>query len=135
MRNERVISGVLGFLVLFDLLLVVWAFGFPELWFLIWHGSADAPPHAELLLKRVGANWAGFMVFQAVALKYWKSSPVWLAVIAGVRFSDIFTDITYAVFAQDATWFAYVALPPMGLINFALGWYLLTAYRERREQR
>jgi hypothetical protein len=133
MRSDRIITAVLSFLVLFDLLLVVWAFGFPELWFLIWHGSAEASPHAELLLKRVGANWAGFMVFQAVALKYWKTSPVWLAVIAGVRFSDVFTDITYAVFAQEATWFTYVALPPMGLINFALGWYLLSAYRDRAQ--
>ena len=34
---------------------------------------------------------------QAIALIRWRRRPVWLAVVAGVRFSDLFTDLSYVL--------------------------------------
>lgn len=128
MQKERVISLLLGAMAIFDAILVVWAFGFPDLWFQLFHQSMEASASGELLLKRCGANWAAFGLFQAIAWKFWKSQTFWLAVVAGVRFSDIFTDPAYTLFAGDPTWFAYATLPIMGLCNFALGWFFLTSF-------
>ncbi len=132
MRSSRSIAIVLLALVVFDALLVLWAFGFPEWWFVLFHTTEQATPGAELFLKRCGANWAAFALFQGLALKYWKSSPHWLAIVAGLRLGDSFTDVTYVVFAPDPTWIAIVALPAAGIINLILGWYFLTCYFQRR---
>ncbi len=127
--TERRVHGLLGFLVLFDLTLVVWSFGFPQLWFTVFHGTAYDDP--EGLLRRCGANWAAFLACQAIAFVRWKRDAVWLAVIAGVRLSDIFTDVTYTFVARDTTWFAKLTLPPMSLCNLLFGLFLLRAYRWR----
>ena len=130
MQRERLVPIFLGALALFDALLVVWAFGFPDLWFQLFHTSMEATPAGELLLKRTGAAWGAFALFQGLALANWKSQPFWLPVVAGVRFSDIFTDPVYTLFAGDPSWFAVLTLPVMGVLNFALGWFFLTTYLE-----
>ncbi|MFW5876878.1 MAG: hypothetical protein ACOCXM_09085 [Myxococcota bacterium] len=129
MRSHPLIQALLVGLVLVDAALVVWAFGFPELWFGLFHRTLEGSAGAELFLKRCGANWGGFLLFQLLALKYWKAQPFWLAIVAGLRFSDIFTDAVYALFAEDLTWIAALSLPIMGLLNFALGWFFLRSYQ------
>lgn len=128
MRNQRLIQTLLVGLVVVDAVLVVWAFGFPDLWFDSFHRTLEGSAGAELFLKRCGANWAGFLLFQVLALMYWKAQPFWLAIVAGLRFSDLFTDAVYALFAEDLTWLASLSLPVMGLLNFALGWFFLRSY-------
>lgn len=128
MERELQIRLVLGGLVLVDASLVVWAFGFPGFWFEAFHTTASADPEAALFLKRCGAAWAGFALFQAIAWWHWDRQPVWLAVVAGIRFADIFTDPIYALFASDPTLFAMISLPATGVANFAVGWFLLTSY-------
>lgn len=132
MKNDFAIQFTLLGLVVFDLLLVVWAFGFPDLWFALFHTASEGSPGAELFLKRCGANWAAFALFQGLALRYWKSHNYWLAIVAGLRFADIFTDPTYVIFAEDPSWLAWLALPVAGVINIGLGLYFATAYLERR---
>ena len=127
--TERRIHGVLGLLAVFDLVLVVWAGAFPDLWFRVFHGVDYDDP--EGFLRRCAANWAAFLLFQIIALVRWRRDAVWLAVIAGVRLSDIFTDATYVVVARDTTWFAKAALAPTSLANLIIGVYLLRAYRAR----
>ena len=132
LRSDRFIQAVLTALVVFDAVLVVWAFGFPQWWFQLFHTAAGASPGAVLFLRRCGGNWAAFMLFQAVAWAYWKKYPVWLVVVAGMRLGDIFTDPVYALFAHDPTWMAKVGLPFAGAANVVLGWFLLTCYLQRR---
>ncbi|MFB6264486.1 MAG: hypothetical protein ABEL76_12820, partial [Bradymonadaceae bacterium] len=102
----------------------------------VFHTNLEPAPGAVLFLKRCGAAWAGFALFQAIAWRHWREQPVWLAVVAGIRFADMFTDPIYALFATDPTWFALISLPATGMANFALGWFLLTTYlRVAREPR
>lgn len=124
--NPRALDRALSFLVLFDVTLTTAAFFFPDFWFAVFHGVPYEDPQG--FLRRCGANWAAFALFQAIARARWKQAPYWLAVIAGVRLSDIFTDLVYYFFAEDTTWFADLTLPTMGLVNLALGLYFLRAY-------
>lgn len=117
------------FLVVFDVTLTVWAFAFPGLWFKALHGTGYEDPQG--FLRRCGANWAAFALCQVIAAVRWRKAPVWIAVVAGCRLSDIFTDVTYVIVAHDTTWFAKATLAPMSLLNLLLGIALLRAYRAR----
>lgn len=128
---DRVGAWLLG-LFIFDSTLVAWAFLAPDLWFRVFHGAQYIDPQA--LLKRCGANWAAFAVIQFLAWRRWQREPSWLAVVAGVRWSDVFTDLTCALMAQSVTPLGWMTLPPMALANLALGAYFFKAHRRRGEQ-
>ena len=81
--------------------------------------------------KRCGANWAAFLLCQAIAVMRWRRDAIWLAIVAGVRLSDIFTDVTYQLVARDTTLFARLTLIPMSVGNLLFGLYLIGAYRSR----
>jgi hypothetical protein len=76
----------------------------------------------------MAANWAAFGLFQIVALVRWRPRPYWLAVAAGLRLSDIFTDWTYLVACHDVTCFGTVALLAASPLNAVAGWRLLRYY-------
>jgi hypothetical protein len=126
-RTARRAQGLLVALALLDLALVVWAFALPDLWFRAFHGGARVDP--QHLLQRMGANWAAFFVLELLAALRWRREPVWLAVVAGVRLSDMFTDATYVVCASEATPFAWATLPLSSLMNLLMGLWLLRAWR------
>jgi len=128
-KQNKTIHALLTILVIFDLFLVVWVIFFPDWWFWAFHGSTDASPDALLFLRRCGANWAAFLLFQFIAWRKWKEEKTWLAVVAGIRLSDIFTDPTVALLATKKTWFLYATLPAMGFINLCLGVYFFRAYK------
>lgn len=123
------ITAVLLGLVIFDLVLTTWAFAAPDLWFALWHGVPYEGNDPEGFLRRCGANWAAFLLFQSIALWRWRRETFWVAVVAGVRLSDIFTDVTYAFFARDLTWAGAILLPGGSLMNVIVGFWLLAAYR------
>ena len=120
------ITATLVYLVLFDLVLVTWVFTAPQLWFTVWHGVPG--DDASGFLRRCGANWAAFLLFQSIALWRWRREPWWLLVVAGVRLSDIFTDLTVALVAKDLTWTGAVLLPAGSLMNVVLGIWLICAW-------
>lgn len=126
--SARRIDAVLAGLAAFDCALTLWAFLAPEFWFRVFHGVPYADP--EGFLRRCGANWAAFALFQAVALARWRTNPSWLAVAAGVRFSDIFTDWAYLAFSSHRTTFGCATLAAMSPVNLLLGWWLLRAHDE-----
>ena len=126
------VSRVLATLFAFDVVLTVWAFGFSRWWFFVFHGLDTEGQDVHGFLRRCGANWAAFALFQLIALLRWRRDAVWLAVVAGLRLSDIFTDATYVLAARDTTLFARIALAPMALVNLAVGLYMLRAYRAAR---
>src|SRR6266702_3424092 len=81
-----------------DTILFVLAWTAPDLWFRIFHDAAPAGLEVTLLRRSAG-QWAAFALAQAIALWCWRKKPEWLAVVAGVRFSDLFTDLSYVLAA------------------------------------
>lgn len=116
-------------LAVFDTLLVMWVFALPDLWFQAFHGVERVDP--QRLLQRMGANWTAFALLQWIAAFRWRTWPHWLLVIAGVRLSDMFTDVTNAIACRDATWFAWATLPLMSLLNLLMGLWLMTVWSRR----
>lgn len=127
--TDQGVYRLLGFLVLFDTVLVLWATVFHRYWFLAFHGVEPDDPQG--FLYRCAANWAAFLLFQAIAFVRWREQPVWLAVVGGVRLSDIFTDFVYFFAAAQTTWWAQLTLPTMGLFNLWMGFYLMGAAQRR----
>lgn len=94
MTLPRLVNTVLLAAIGIDVALSAMTFIAPEVWFQTLHGTA--PDALDLaFLRRCGANWAAFAIVQAIALWRWRSGRHWLAVVAGVRFSDVLTDVTY----------------------------------------
>lgn len=109
-----------------DILLASLAFCAPGFWFWFFHDAAYVDPQG--LLPRCGANWTAFALFQAVALLLWRKRLYWLVLVAGMRFSDIFTDWTYLGACYNATPWGSLALFGAGPANLFCGWYLMRAY-------
>jgi hypothetical protein len=124
--TTRQIDFVLSGLLIFDLILTSWVFFAPDLWFEVFHGVPYHDP--EGFLRRCGANWAAFALFQGIARWRWKQNNTWVAVVAGVRLSDIFTDWTYLYFAADITPLGRLGLLGASPMNMITGWWLWRAY-------
>jgi len=115
-------------LVVLDIVISVVAFFFPEYWFKIFHNASYVD--AQGLLRRCAANWVAFALIQTIALLKWHKRPYWLAVVAGVRFSDMFTDWTYLWFSSNITMFGRIGLFIISPLNLLLGIYFLKVYKE-----
>jgi hypothetical protein len=124
--KQRVNQLLLG-LFLYDTMLTSWVFLAPGLWFWAFHGIPYHDP--EGFLRRCGANWAAFALFQGIARFRWQHDLSWIAVAAGIRLSDIFTDWAYLFYATDMTWFGGVGLALSSPLNLLFGLWLLRAHR------
>lgn len=124
--NNQTIQYVIGFLIILDVILATVGFFLPEIWFYIFHGAPYIDPQG--LLPRCAADWTAFALIQTLAFFRWKKHPVWLAMVAGVRLSDIFTDLAYLYFCNDITWFGKIALAGAGPGNLIVAVYLFYAY-------
>ena len=124
-RSDRHVRTVLGALLATDLVLTTIGYGFPGLWFAFVHGTPYDDP--EGLLRRCAGNWFMFAILQAIALWRWKREPGWLAVISGVRFSDVLTDWSYLWFSTHMTWLGALGLFAAGPLNLLCGLYLWRA--------
>jgi len=101
----------------------------PELWFRLFHHSL--PTGLEVaLLRRSGGQWLAFALGQALTLWQWKKRPEWLAVAAGIRLSDLFTDISYLIAAPALTRFGQVLFPIFPVLNLVGVIILLKGYRQ-----
>lgn len=125
--NPTVVYALLGFLVALDLVLATCALALPRTWFAIMYGIPYDDPAG--LLYRTGAVWVAFLLLQAIALVRWRRAPYWLALIAGVRLTELFSDLTTLAVARKVTWFAWVALPMATLSNLVFGYFLIVIYR------
>ena len=130
-KLEKKITSLLIFLIALDVTISIGAFFFPDLWFRIFHGVPYNDPQG--FLRRCGANWGAFALFQIIALVKWKKRPYWLAIVAGIRFSDIFTDWTYLFFSSDITMFGRVSLFAVSPLNVLFGLYFLYAFGKLRK--
>lgn len=120
--------GILVALILLDVAIAIVALFFPAFWFKVFHDAPYIDPQG--FLRRCGANWLAFALIQAIALFRWEKRPYWLAVVAGVRFSDMFTDWAYLWFSSSITIFGRISLFIISPLNLLLGLYLLKAYKK-----
>ncbi len=113
-----------------DTLLFVISWIAPGLWFRLFHHALPMGFDVALLRRSAG-QWAAFALAQAITLWRWKKQPVWLAVEAGVRFSDLFTDISYVIVTARALtmpgWFLLLPPPLLNLIGVVI---MLRAYNQ-----
>lgn len=120
------INALLIALVLLDLVLSGCALALPGLWFRFFHAVPYDDP--QNLLRRTGAVWAAFALLQLIALFAWQNAPYWLALIAGVRLTEIFSDAVYALTARDMTRYGRITLLAAPPANLLMGLYLIASY-------
>jgi hypothetical protein len=114
-----------------DTVIFVLAWVAPDLWFRLFHDSV--PTGLEVaLLRRSAGQWAAFALAQAIALWCWRRRPEWLAVVAGIRFSDLFTDISYILAVPTLTRLGWVLLLPPALLNLVGVVIMLWGYKQAR---
>jgi hypothetical protein len=129
-RNLKIVILIyLWAALLEDTSLFVIAWLAPDLWFRLLHGVAPAGFDIALLRRSAG-QWAAFAIAQGVTLACWRKTPIWLAIVAGVRFSDLFTDISYILAVPYLTTLGWICLIPPPLLNLAGVLIMLRGYRE-----
>jgi hypothetical protein len=113
-----------------DTLLFVISWIAPDLWFRLFHHSLPIGFDVAFLRRSAG-QWAAFALAQAITLWRWKKQPAWLAVEAGVRFSDLFTDLSYVIVtARSLTTLGWFLLLPPPLLNLIGVVIMLRAYNQ-----
>ena len=101
----------------------------PELWFQLFHRAAPASLDVAFLRRSAG-QWAAFALAQALALWRWRRQPVWLPIVAGVRFSDLFTDISYVLAVPSLTTLGWCVLLPPPVLNLLGVVIMLRGFRD-----
>ena len=114
-----------------DSLLFLMSWFAPNLWFQLFH-TVTPTVLESAFLRRSGGQWAAFALAQAITLWRWRKNPVWLAVTAGVRFSDLFTDICYVLAAPSLTTLGWILLLPPPVLNLAGVVIMLRGYEQAR---
>ena len=112
-----------------DTVIFVLAWAYPDLWFQLFHHTKPAGLEVALLRRSAG-QWAAFALAQAIALALWRKKPVWLAVVAGVRFSVLFTDISYILAAPSLTPLGWALLSPPAVLNLVGVVIMLRGYEQ-----
>ena len=112
-----------------DTALVFIAWLWPDLWFRVFHNAAPASFDIALL-RRAAGQWTAFALAQAIALATWRKRPIWLAIVAGVRFSDLFTDLFYVLAVPSLTTVGWIALLPPPVLNLVGVVIMLRGYRQ-----
>lgn len=100
-----------------DSLLFFMSWFAPQLWFQLFHHTTTFTTLEAAFLRRSGGQWLAFALAQGITLYLWRKKPVWLVVTAGVRFSDLFTDICYILAAPSLTRLGWIVLTPPPLLN------------------
>ena len=109
-----------------SLFLIAWLL--PNVWFQYLHGVA--PVGLDIaFLRRSAGQWAAFALAQGITLWCWKKEPLWLVIVAGVRFSDLFTDISYVLAVPSLTTLGWVCLLPPPLLNLIGVVIMLRGYK------
>jgi len=105
----------------------------PDAWFRLLNGTAPASLDIAFLRRSAG-QWAAFALAQGITLIVWKKRPVWLVMVAGVRFSDLFTDLSYILAVPSLTTFGWLCLVPPPLLNLIGVVIMLRGYQELRNE-
>lgn len=143
--TSPIVTAGLAFLVaalVVDVALFAMTWLAPDLWFEWLHpatrsslrglGRSIAPGNdlAITFLRRAGGHWAAFAIGQALALALWRRQPIWLVLVAGMRLSDVLTDVSYVVAAPSLTGLGYALLLPPPVFNLVGTGVLLKMHAE-----
>ena len=112
-----------------DATIFVLAWRLPELWFRWFHHAQPAGLETALL-RRAAGQWAAFAIVQAIALLRWRVRPLWLVVVAGLRASDLLTDLSYIVAVPSLTTLGWALLVPPAFLNAAFIVVMMAAWRQ-----
>jgi hypothetical protein len=133
-RLEIAILAYLWLALVEDSVLFLMSWLAPNIWFHFFHGVI--PTGLEIaFLRRSGGQWAAFALAQGITLWRWRKNPVWLPVTAGVRFSDLFTDLSYILVAPSLSTLGWVLLVPPPLLNLLGVVIMLRGYEQARSAR
>lgn len=127
--NRRQVNALLLGLVVLDVVLSTVALAFPDQWFAFMHDLPYIDPAG--LLRRTGAVWAAFVLLQVLALVRWQKQPYWLALIAGVRLTELFSDWVTIFVAKRMTVLGTILLAISPPANLAFGLILIATYHQR----
>jgi len=116
-----------------DTVIFLLAWFAPDLWFRLFHAGVPAGLETALLRRSAG-QWAAFALAQAITLWRWPKDPVWLAVSAGIRFSDLFTDVSYILAVPSLTPLGWMLLTPPLFLNAIGVVILLRGYRQSQQR-
>jgi hypothetical protein len=105
----------------------------PDVWFRLLHGMAPAGLDIAFLRRSAG-QWAAFALAQGIALACWKKKPIWLVIVAGARFSDLFTDISYILAVPSLTVLGWVCLLPPPVLNLVGVVIMVRGYNQIRSK-
>jgi hypothetical protein len=130
-RLETFIRIYLWVALIEDTLLFAFSWLAPDFWFRWFHAAAPAGLETAFLRRSAG-QWAAFALGQAITLKRWRKDPVWLAVTAGLRFSDLFTDVSYIAAVPSLTTAGWLLLSPPAVLNLVGVYIMLKGYRQVR---
>jgi hypothetical protein len=125
--NRAQVNVLLLFLIVLDIVLSTLAIAFPNTWFHAMHGMDYVDPAG--LLRRTGALWVAFVGLQAIALVRWQKQPYWLTLIAGVRFTELFSDWVTIFAAQKMTLAGTLGLAVSPPANLIFGLILIATYK------
>ena len=125
--TPTVVSRTLAGLTLLDLAYFVVIFVSPGTWNRLFHGTSYVDRQG--LLHRMGASWLAFAFFQGVALLRWREHPHWLALVAGIRSSELLSDWVLALFAERLTVGGRIGLLVASPFNILMTWFFLRGYR------
>ena len=125
--NRAQVNLLLVFLIALDIALSTVAIGFPDRWSAVMHGLPYDDPAG--LLRRTGALWVAFVVLQTLALVRWQKQPYWLPLIAGVRFTELFSDWVTIIAAKQMTLAGTLGLLVSPPANLVFGLILISTYK------
>ena len=114
-------------LILLDVALSTLALFFPGFWFHNFHDLPYVDPAG--LLRRTGMVWVAFTLLQGLALWRWRRESWWLVLIAGVRFTELFSDWMTIYIAQQMTLRGTIELAISPPANLLFGLVLIATYR------
>ncbi len=117
-----------------DITIFVLSWIAPQVWFHLFHHTTGGPLEIALL-RRSGGQWLAFALGQAITLGQWRRRPEWLAVAAGIRLSDLFTDLSYLIAAPSLTPFGVMLFPIFPILNLVGVVILLKGYRQAISER
>ena len=127
-KNIKFINLLLLFLVILDLILSAICLLRPDLWVKLMHGTEYSDSLG--LIRRMGAVWLAFFVFQLVALLFWQKHSYLLVLVAGIRLTEVFSDWFYWYFTEYLTGFAHFGLLISPPSNLLFGIILIKAYKK-----
>jgi hypothetical protein len=123
---EKAVPIVIGSIIVMDFVLSGIILISGDAWFDLVHGTDYVDPQG--LLKRTGALWLSFAIWQTVAFFRWRQAPHWLMILAGFRFGDLFSDWTYWLDANDHTVLGHIGLLLASPGNLLLALFFYRAY-------